>query len=57
MPTWKKDRKEFTVSVNYNKTRGYQSTVPMPIMLLFGEPKKITFVIDGKNVNVIGEKE
>ena len=44
MTTWKKDETEFTVSVNYNDERGYQSTIPKPIMEILGNPDKITFV-------------
>lgn len=53
MPKWKKDAKEFTVSVNFNEDRGYQSSIPKPIIDVLGDPKKVTFVIDGKNVKVI----
>jgi hypothetical protein len=58
MPKWKKDATEFTVSVNFNKDRGYQSSIPKPIIDELGEPDKITFVIDGKNIRikVKGEK-
>jgi len=53
MPKWKKDAKEFTVSVNFNEARGYQSSIPKPIMEALGEPVTITFVIKGNSVNVI----
>ncbi len=58
MTKWKKDAKEFTVGVNFNKDRGYQSSIPKPIIDVLGEPDTITFVIDGKNVRikVKGEK-
>ena len=49
MPKWKQDETEFTVSVNYNETRGYQSSIPKPIIDHLNNPKKITFVIDKKN--------
>jgi hypothetical protein len=53
MPKWKKDAKEFTVSVNYNETRGYQSSIPKPIIDLLGEPEQVTFVINGGNIKII----
>jgi hypothetical protein len=58
VPKWKKDAKEFTVSVNFNKDRGYQSSIPKPIIDVLGDPEKVTFVIDGKNIRikVKGEK-
>lgn len=58
MPKWKKDAKEFTVSINYNETRGYQSSIPKPVIEALGSPNMITFEIDGKNIKIIsGEKE
>lgn len=45
MTKWKKGASHFTVGVNRNGARGYQSTVPMPVMELLGNPDKITFVI------------
>ncbi len=53
MPKWKKGAKEFTVSINYNDMRGYQSSIPKPIIDILGDPKKITFVINGKNVSLM----
>ena len=53
MPKWKKDAKEFTVSVNYNEIRGYQSSIPKPIIEALGDPDKITFVVDGKNIKIM----
>jgi len=50
LPKWKKDAKEFTVSVNHNESRGYQSSIPKPIIEALGEPQNITFVIDGKKI-------
>jgi hypothetical protein len=52
MPKWKKDTKEFTVSVNYNDSRGYQSSIPKPIIDRLGEPKEITFIIKGNNIEL-----
>lgn len=53
MPKWKQDETEFTVSVNYNELRGYQSSIPKPIIDHLNNPKKITFVIDKKLVKII----
>lgn len=52
MPKWKKDSKEFTVSVNYNDSRGAQSSIPKPIIEKLGNPETITFTIEGKKVRI-----
>ena len=57
MPKWKEDAKEFTVGVNYNEIRGYQSSIPKPIMDLLGNPEKITFVVSGTNIKLISASE
>ena len=58
LPKWKKGATHFTVGVNRNGKRGYQSTVPMPIMELLGNPDKITFVIKPKNrVEIVATSE
>ena len=49
MPKWKKNATHFTVGVNHNKDRGYQSSIPIPVMDFLGNPDKITFVIKAKN--------
>jgi len=48
LPKWKRDATEFTVGVNYNKTRGYQSTIPKPVIETLGNPDRITFIIKPK---------
>jgi len=48
LPKWKKDATAFTVSVNHNKSRGYQSSIPKPVMEVLGSPDKITFLIKPK---------
>lgn len=53
MPKWKKNAKEFTVSVNYNETRGYQSSIPKPIMDVLGDPEQVTFVVNGNNIKIV----
>jgi len=57
LPKWKKDATEFTVGVNHNKTRGYQSSIPKPIMEILGNPDIITFIIKGKKVEVTGQRK
>jgi len=53
MPKWKKDAKEVTVSVNFNETRGYQSSIPKPIMDALGDPEQVKFVINGGKVKIV----
>ncbi|HJW20094.1 MAG TPA: hypothetical protein VJ571_06015 [Candidatus Nitrosotalea sp.] len=57
LPKWKKDAKEFTVSVNYNESRGYQSSIPKPIMDALGDPEKIKFVVSGNTIKIIPANE
>ncbi|MEX0655974.1 MAG: hypothetical protein WD154_00295 [Nitrosopumilaceae archaeon] len=57
MPKWRKNAKEFTVGVNYNETRGYQSSIPKPIVEVLGDPQSITFVINGNNVRIVAGNE
>jgi hypothetical protein len=52
MPKWKKDATEFTVSVNYHETRGYQATIPKPIMERLPDKSKIRFVVRGRRIEV-----
>ena len=52
MPKWKKDAKEFTVGVNYSDGRGYQSSIPIPIIDKLGNPNTIKFVINEDNNTV-----
>jgi hypothetical protein len=56
MPKWKKDATEFVVSVNYHEVRGYQSSLPKPIIEFLGKPQLIKFVIIGKKVEVRSHK-
>ncbi len=59
MPKWKASETRFTVSLNFNEKRGYQTTIPRPIITALGYPTStITFVIKGKTkrrVEVEGE--
>ena len=52
MPKWKKDAKEFKVGVNFNEKRGFQGSIPKPVMEVLGTPEEVRFVIKGKKVEV-----
>jgi hypothetical protein len=52
MPKWNKDTKEFTVNVHYDEEKGSQARIPKPILEKLGKPDKITFVIEGKKIEV-----
>ncbi len=52
MPKWKRDATEFIVSVNYHEIRGYQSSLPKPVIEFLGKPELIKFVIVGKKVEI-----
>jgi hypothetical protein len=49
MPKWKRDAKEFTVRVNYSDGRGYQSSIPIPVIEKLGNPDSIRYVFDDDN--------
>lgn len=52
MPKWKKGATEFTVGVNYNEVRGYQTSIPKPVAEAMGKPKAITYKVKGRKVSV-----
>lgn len=52
IPKWKKDATSFTVGVNFNEVRGAQTSIPKPVMEKLGNPKKITFILTGKRVEI-----
>lgn len=52
MARWKKDAKEFPVSVNYVEGRGASSSIPKPVAEALGNPKSITFVLKGKKAEI-----
>lgn len=52
LPKWKKDAKEFKVNVNYNDIRGYQSSIPKPIIDKLGNPESLRFVIKGNKIEI-----
>jgi hypothetical protein len=51
---WKKGAKEFTVNVNYYDKRGYQSSIPKPVIDKLGNPDTIKFVMADKMIQLIG---
>jgi len=51
-PKWKKNQKEFTVSVTYHEYRGCQAYLPKPIMDLIGNPSKVKFIVQGKRIEM-----
>lgn len=52
VPKWKKNATEFTVGVNYNEVRGYQTSIPRPVAEFLGEPEAITYVLKGRKVEL-----
>jgi hypothetical protein len=52
MPKWRKDATEFSVSVNFHETRGYQATIPRPVVEKLEDKTRMTFRIRGKRVSV-----
>ena len=50
---WQPDATEFTVGTSCFEGRGYQCTVPMPIVRRPGLKKRITFKVPGKDVIVL----
>lgn len=53
---WQSDATEFTVGLNYAEGRGYQSTIPKPIVDMLGLKDRITFKVSGRNVLVVPDK-
>ena len=50
---WQPDATEFTVGMSYFEGRGYQCTVPKPIVRRLGLKDRITFKVSGKRVIVL----
>jgi hypothetical protein len=53
MPKWKKNATEFLVSINYVEKRGYQSSIPKPVIDLLGKPNAIKFLVKGKKIEIV----
>ena len=49
---WKKDAKEFPVSLSFDGTNSMTCRIPKPILELLGEPDGIKFIIKGANIIV-----
>jgi hypothetical protein len=45
MTKWKKDQKEFVVSVTYHDRRGCQCYLPKPMTEIMGKPSRIRFIV------------
>jgi hypothetical protein len=52
MPKWKKDAREFTVAVNFNPIRGFQTSIPRPVAEALGRPDSITYIVRGKRIEI-----
>jgi hypothetical protein len=58
MTRWKKDAKEFEVTVSYEEKRGYQSYIPKPIMALLGNPRSLKYTVKRNKIEIsAGERE
>ena len=54
MGRWKRDAKDFVVSINFHPTRGSQATIPRPLMERFDNPPRLRFRVRGSHVEVEG---
>jgi hypothetical protein len=52
MPKWKKDAREFTVSVSFHEVRGYAATIPKPVMAHLAHPKRLRFILKREKVEI-----
>jgi hypothetical protein len=52
MPKWKKNQKEFAVSVTYHEQRGSQCYLPKPILEILGNPTRIKFIVKSKRIEI-----
>jgi hypothetical protein len=50
---WKKDEKEFDVSVSNSRYGSMICRVPKPVLELLGDPSEIKFIVHGKKIEVI----
>lgn len=58
MTRWKKNEKEFGVSLNNDNAGSLICRIPKPIVDLLGKPEGIKFLIQGKRIVVIaGDKK
>lgn len=54
MTRWKKDAKEFVVSLNDDGSQSVICRIPKPILEKLGDPKNLKFMIKGKSIVVVG---
>lgn len=57
MTRWKKDAKEFIVSLNDDGSQSVICRLPKPIFEKLGKPKNLKFMIKGKSIVVTGENK
>lgn len=57
MTRWKKDEKEFGVSLNNDNAGSQICRIPKPIVDLLGKPDGIKFLIRGKKITVVAGKK
>jgi hypothetical protein len=53
MPKWRRDATVFPVSINYVEKRGYQSSIPRPVIDMLGKPSTIKFIVKGRKVEIV----
>lgn len=53
MPRWRADQNHFTVGVAYGESN-IKVNLPKPVVEILGNPERITFFIEGKNVRISG---
>ena len=51
MPKWKKDAKEFVVSVYCNEN-GCEIVIPKPVLEKLGKPTKLRYAFRGQRVEI-----
>ncbi|MBM3910918.1 MAG: hypothetical protein FJ356_04655 [Thaumarchaeota archaeon] len=54
---WKKDAKEFGVRITEDNSGSLLCRIPKPVFEFLGAPDGLKFMIKGKNIVIIGEKD
>jgi len=52
---WKKDAKEFSVSLSNDGSEGFVCRVPKPILEILGQPNRIKFVLKGNHIAIMSD--
>lgn len=52
MTRWKKDAREFSVSLSNDGADSFVCRVPKPILEMLNNPHKIKFMITGKKIEI-----